>query len=42
MSNLQEYISKRIRVLRIKEGMTQEMLRKKLNWGQITFIKLKI
>ena len=26
MSNLQEYISKRIRVLRIKEGMTQEML----------------
>lgn len=42
MSNLQEYISKRIRVLRIKEGMTQEMLEEKLNWGQITFIKLKI
>ena len=29
MSNLQEYISKRIRVLRIKEGMTQEMLEEK-------------
>lgn len=33
MSNLQEYISKRIRVLRIKEGMTQEMLEEKAELG---------
>ena len=33
MSNLQEYISKRMRVLRIKEGMTQEMLEEKAELG---------
>ena len=33
MSNLQEYISKRIRVLRIKEGMTQEMIEEKAELG---------
>ena len=33
MSNLQEYISKRIRVLRRKEGMTQEMLEEKAELG---------
>lgn len=33
MSNLQEYISKRIRVLRINEGMTQEMLEEKAELG---------
>ena len=33
MSNLQEYNSKRIRVLRIKEGMTQEMLEEKAELG---------
>ena len=33
MSSLQEYISKRIRVLRIKEGMTQEMLEEKAELG---------
>lgn len=33
MSNLQEYTSKRIRVLRIKEGMTQEMLEEKAELG---------
>ena len=33
MLNLQKYISKRIRVLRIKEGMTQEMLEEKAELG---------
>lgn len=33
MSNLQKYISKRIKVLRIKEGMTQEMLEEKAELG---------
>lgn len=39
---LQEYISKRIRLLRLEKGLTQEQLEEKADLGKTMFINWKI
>lgn len=41
MSELQKYISKRIRILRIQSGMTQEQLEEKADLGTNSAYKLE-
>lgn len=41
MTNLQEYISKRIRLLRLKQGITQEQLEERADLGTNYVYKLE-